>query len=59
MPKELTEEQKELIKQIKEKDNGFGVCTCRYIKEPTISVDEDMDNVVKLAEQMHTLNDTK
>ena len=25
------------------------------LKKPTISVDEDMDNVVKLAEQMHTL----
>ena len=25
------------------------------LKKPTISVDDDMDNVVKLAEQMHTL----
>jgi peptide deformylase len=25
------------------------------LKKPTISVDEDMDNVVKLAEQMHTI----
>ena len=25
------------------------------LKKPTISVDEDMDNVVKLAEQMHTV----
>ena len=25
------------------------------LKKPTISVDEDMDNVVKLAEQMHSL----
>ena len=25
------------------------------LKKSTISVDEDMDNVVKLAEQMHTI----